>query len=177
MIILISLLLVACASISPPKECSPDQCYLTIKGITQDSFSTCVPTALAMVLNYYGDRITQDQIANHIQSTPRLTYFTKVKSFLEKRDYKFTLFMDDSGKSILNLKIQILSGTPIIIVGKPKSSSYYHAIVGAGFNKTRIFYLDPQKYGTQTMSYVEYNYFVKDPGSWILAIQKRRING
>jgi len=122
------------------------------------------------VLNYYGDyRLNEDQIANRVQSTPILTPFKNVKSLLKERNYKF----NKTDKSISNLKNNILSGIPTIIVGKPPSYSYYHAIVGIGFNKTKIFYIDPQKHGIQTMSYSEYDYFIKDIGSYILVIHRR----
>jgi ABC-type bacteriocin/lantibiotic exporter with double-glycine peptidase domain len=165
-------LFVGCATGPPFTENSSSRHYINgVKAISGDRFGTCFPSTLAMVLNFYGDAVNKDEIAEQIQKTLGGSTLRDATQFLEKREYKYTFF-EYQGSDDPTLKNYISMNYPIIMPGQYANIPGLHVVVVRGFDDgKKIFFVnDPNKYGVLKISYSEFDWFCEGAGSWGLAI-------
>jgi ABC-type bacteriocin/lantibiotic exporter with double-glycine peptidase domain len=170
--ILINVLFVGCATGPPFTENSSSRHYIVgVKAINGDRFGTCFPSTLAMVLNFYGDGVNKDAIADQIQKTSGGSTVKDVTQFLEKREYKYTFFQYQ-GSDDQALKNYISMDYPIIMPGQYAYIPGLHVVVVRGFDdEKKVFYVnDSNRYGVTKISYSEFDWFCEGAGSWGLVI-------
>jgi ABC-type bacteriocin/lantibiotic exporter with double-glycine peptidase domain len=124
-----------------------------------------------MVLNFYGDTVHKDEIADQIQKISGGSSVKDATQFLEKREYKYT-FLKYQGSDNQTLKNYISMDYPIIISGQYANTPLLHVVVVRGFDdKKKIFFVnDPNMYGVLKISYSEFDWFCEGAGSWGLVI-------
>jgi ABC-type bacteriocin/lantibiotic exporter with double-glycine peptidase domain len=167
-----NLFFVSCATNPPLTENSSSRHYINgVKTINGDRFGTCFPSTLAMVLNFYGDTVHKDEIADQIQKISGGSTVKDAIQFLEKREYKYTFFKYQ-GSDDQTLRNYICMNYPIIIPGQYANIPGLHVVVVRGFDDgKKIFYVnDSNRYGVTKISYSEFDWFNEGAGSWGLVI-------
>jgi uncharacterized protein YvpB len=172
-LVFVNLFFIGCATGPPFMENSSSRHYINgVKTITGDQFGTCFPSTLAMVLNFYGDAMHKDAIADQIQKTlGGGTTIKDVIQFLEKRGYQY-IFVKYQASDDQTLKNYISMNYPIIMPGQYTNIPGLHVVVVRGFDdEKRVFYVnDSNRYGVTRISYNEFDWFNEGAGSWGLVI-------
>ena len=137
----------------------------------------CGPACLAMILQYWGINVSQDEIASEIYDP--VTHLTYI-SDMEKYPLKFNFTVESLFSNIDELKEFIREGYPIIVLQKYSlTTTYGHFRVVIDYNdKTEIIMTnDPLKQANYTISYRVFKE-LWEPGStfsttnWTLLIYK-----
>ncbi len=125
------LLLVGCAA--PPTlqrfPASPlrrSSAPLPVPFIAQKA-NYCGPSALAMLANFYGRPVTQDEIASAI-------YLPNIRGALtsELADYarRYNLWTRQYRGSLPDLRLKLTAGVPMIVLGKFGGNYHYFVVLG-----------------------------------------------
>lgn len=137
----------------------------------------CGPASLAMVLNYWGLNISQDEIATEIyRPDDKLTYISDMVKYPRSLGF----YAKAITGSIDILKNYIIADIPLIVLQKFSITNpygHYRVVIGFDDNEHILYVLDPA-IGKQTISYDEFIELWK-PGStftvtnWTLIIYPR----
>jgi ABC-type bacteriocin/lantibiotic exporter with double-glycine peptidase domain len=171
-LVFINVFFIGCTTGPPFTENTSSRHYINgVKVISGDRFGTCFPSTLAMVLNFYGDAVHKDEVAEQIQKISGGSTAKDAIQFLEKRGYKYTFFKYE-GSNKQTLKNYISMNYPTIISGQYANTSLLHVVVVRGFDDgKKIFFInDPNMYGVLKISYSEFDWFCEGAGSWGLVI-------
>ncbi len=131
----LALLLAGCVS-STPRETRPT---LNVPFIAQES-NYCGPAALAMLANFYGYSVSQDEIAGSI-------YLPDIHGTLtsDLADYarRFNLWVRSYRGSTVDLREKIRAGVPMIVLGKFGANFHFFVVLGFDdFNETVMVHSD-----------------------------------
>ena len=126
----------------------------------------CGPAALAMLANYYGERVTQDDIAGAI-------YLPEIRGTLttELADYaqRFNLWVRQYTGSETDLRQKLAAGVPLIVLGRFGSQYHYFVVLGMDdFRQTVTVHSDTRA-GIE-FSQDEFRRFWERAGRWTLLI-------
>ncbi len=136
-----------------------EQYLLKINHIRQEPM-LCVPTSVAMVLDYYGEKVDQKELKRKIEDTEfkdddrRLykgTKFWKVERALKEMGYKWETkdFDINNGNAGLALiKSEIMQGRPVLVAIDVKYGQ--HVVVVKGFTEKDILVSDPDELDSTT---------------------------
>ena len=123
----------------------------------------CGPAALAMVLNYWGLNISQDEIAAEIyRPDKKLTYISDMVKYPQSLGFYSKAFTG----SIDILKSYIIADIPVIVLQKFSTiipTGHYRVVIGFDDHEQLLYVLDP----TVGEYAIPYNEFVElwKPGS------------
>lgn len=132
---LILLLLTGCATPSHQHSATPPLHHsttsLSVPFIAQKP-NYCGPAALAMLANFYGHTVTQDEIASAI-------YLPNIRATLtsELSDYahRYNLWTRQYRGSLPDLQDKLAAGVPVIVLGQ--FGTDYHFFIVLGFDESR----------------------------------------
>lgn len=136
------LLLAGCASphspssiFHPPSSAAP----LSVPFIAQKP-NYCGPAALAMLANFYGHAVTQDEIASAIY-LPDIR--GSLSSELSQYAQRFNLWTRQYRGTSADLRQKLAAGIPILVLGKFGNNFHYFLVLGFdGFRRTVIVHSD-----------------------------------
>ena len=106
----------------------------------------CGPAALAMLANYYGHKLTQDEIASAI-------YFPEIAGTLtaDLADYarRYNLWTRQYTGSTADLHQKLAAGVPVIVLGKIGACDHFFIVLGFDdFAQTLLVHSDARPYLT-----------------------------
>ena len=129
---------------------------IIIKGVpyVEQKDRYCGPAALAMILGYYGERISQRTLGV-MKVRARGITVKKIINLARDRGFSAIYFQGD----FVELKKQIAYNHPLYLSIKPDiHSRFNHAIVLVGYDDIakKIFYHDPSEGKEEKMSYKKF---------------------
>lgn len=136
-----------------------EQCLLKINHIRQAPM-LCVPTSVAMVLDYYGEKADQKELKRKIEDTEfkdddrRLykgTKFWKVERALKEMGYNWEtkdFDINNGNAGIALIKAEIKQGRPVLVAIDVKYGQ--HVVVVKGFTEKDILVCDPDELDSTT---------------------------
>jgi predicted double-glycine peptidase len=129
---------------------------LGIPYYSQGSNNYCGPTALQMVLGYYGEQKTQSEIVAHVFNTENdTTYTTDMQAYPQQLGFNSTEFTG----SIELVKQYVHSRIPVIVLQKvSETDERGHFRVVAGYDDTKgvIITCDPDKSASYNLTYAQF---------------------
>jgi uncharacterized protein YvpB len=136
--ILLFLVLLGCATTNNVKEYPPS--YRLAVGPIKQAYNACAPTAVAIVLQFYGDGISPQVISDWAQKAMG-TPLDELEWFVASQHYKVHIFRDWRMQKP-QIKHFIASGYPVIIGGQSGRRDQNHLTVIIGYDDEKgIFYL------------------------------------
>jgi len=154
---------------------------IPVPRLRQASDYTCGVCALQAVLAYYGEDMREDELARALKATPRDgTRYQAIAVYGKKHGYKVEI---KKNSTIAELETTIRNGLPAICLlqawaeNKSRQSDYSknwedgHYVVAVGFDKERIYFMDPSTTGNY--AYVNRKDFLK---RWHDTDGKERLN-
>ncbi len=128
---------------------------LGIPYYSQGSNNYCGPTALQMVLGYYGEQKTQSEIVAHVFNTENDTTYTTDCKRIRSTRFNSTAFTG----TIETVKQYVNSRIPVIVLQKvSETDERGHFRVVAGYDDTKgvIITYDPDKSANYNLTYAEF---------------------
>ena len=122
---LLVVLALAAGAVRPPSTFARTESPIPVPFIAQEP-KYCGPAALAMLANYYGHTVTQDEIANAI-------YLPEIGGTLtsELSDYarRFNLWVRQYHGSVDDLMQKLDAGVPLLVLGKFGAQTHYFIVL------------------------------------------------
>lgn len=133
---------VGCAGVVTPVE---ESYYISgVSYVQQAKWNWCLPASGAMVLNYYGVNITQEELAKEVIGEDGLGYGSKLIAYAKKIGFK----AEYSNLSINDIKYKVQQDIPIIALqdrSLNNTSDHARVIIGYDDKKQEIITNDPDK--------------------------------
>jgi tetratricopeptide (TPR) repeat protein len=161
----LSLLLLLLAGCATPSARHSNTSSLPVPFIAQKA-NYCGPAALAMVAEYYGHHVTQDEIASAIYLPAiRGTLTTDLANYARRYD----LWTRQYRGSISDLHQKIAAGVPMIVLGRLGGNWHYFVVLGFDdFARTLTVHSDTRP--DLTLSRDEFERWWYDAGRWTLLV-------
>jgi ABC-type bacteriocin/lantibiotic exporter with double-glycine peptidase domain len=144
----------------------------------------CGPTAIRMILAYYGINLPQAEVVERCLTTSKGTNPVYLMSFVRSTGLKFK----DTNGTIDDVARLVASGCPVLvhqwITRKARDkgeTSHYRVVIGYDYDSQKIYMRDPSKSGLSSISFADFNLLwdVKKPSSqsfssknWMLAVYR-----
>ncbi len=149
---------------------------IKVPYFSQESWYTCGPACLRMVLAYLGIIKTEKEVKEACGTTELGTTSTQISEAFAKFEVKASSFKN---ANIDNLKHEIKDGRPVIILIDPSHiyggvGGFGHFIVIVGFEDEEIIYHDPDEPHGENMK-CEFEAFLKVWSAtrcWMIKIEK-----
>jgi len=178
--------------------------YIDVPFYYQVKTYYCGPAALQMVFDFYGENVSQFEIADVARTVPYVTYTdemrraahfsnlsTSMGSELPENITGYSLrslgyaAFEASGVSLDDLKSLINQGYPVILLMRwVPGEQYGHYRVAVGYNETHVFLHDPWnnvewggEYGGQSLA-MNYTFFAdmwSYSGNWSLLVSPWKV--
>lgn len=173
--LLMALFLGGCATLSPGKVAEGRGERAVIAGVpfVRQKADYCGPASLAMVLNYWGMAVSQEEIAEDIYSPElRGTLSAGMASYAAKRGFG----VEVHNGNLQDLKDKIAAGFPLIVSHREKEGDErVHYLVVFGFDDgRRAFYLHSDGQRNLKMNYEDFSRRWDRAGNLMFQIEKRQ---
>jgi len=154
-------LVISCQTLPPTTRITTIPQSYEVQGIIpiRQAYNGCAPAAIATILNFYGNGITQEEISRWIQGA----YGSGVEETERHiRRLHFNLYrFYDYNPSKSTIKFFVSQGYPVLVVGQVRSENENHMVIIVGYdNKNSHFRIaEPQIGQIIKIQYNVFNYF------------------
>ncbi len=128
-------------TLTPTPEPLPERVVLPDMGIVKQSFNNCGPANLTQVLNWYGNPVTQDEVASYLKPNPedRNVSPWQIADYVNEQTPGYQAIAR-SGGSLDMIKRFLAAGYPVVIekgYELPESGWWGHYLTVYGYDDVR----------------------------------------